>query len=83
MLMTFTSNPAPHLTEFDIAMSMPTNTAPKNTTGASISDGALMWEAAKLRKEGETRATAGMLIERQYGGKLHRILRVIRSADEN
>lgn len=72
-----------HLTEFDIAMSMPTNTAPKNTTGASISDGALLWEAAKLRRAGETRATAGMIIERQYGGKLHRILRVIRSVDEN
>lgn len=72
-----------HLTEFDIAMSMPTNTAPKNTTGASISDGALLWEAAKLRRAGETRATAGMIIEREYGGKLHRILRVIRSADQN
>lgn len=72
-----------HLTEFDIAMSMPTNTAPKNTTGASISDGALLWEAAKLRRAGETRATAGMIIEREWGGKLHRIMRLIRSVDEN
>lgn len=72
-----------HLTEFDIAMSMPTNTAPKNTTGASISDGALLWEAAKLRRAGETRATAGMIIEREYGGRLYRIMRLIRSVDEN
>lgn len=72
-----------HLTEFDIAMSMPTNTAPKNTTGASISDGALLWEAAKLRRDGHTRGSAGMIIQQRHGGRISRIMRVIRSVDEH